>query len=470
MTFESKDPSATPAFVQPTGPPPYEPRDLLLKQCDLRDLDPAGQLAFTLFSSFAQSWEQNRDRNIHHAQEMLTSLSPTGTEYEVRSDTRHERRFSGDGRLSRARYFSVCRDDGLDGGTMLRELTAYLNPMSDGPVEIQDLTEGKHAPGEQQLGTSASQPGGRTGVLVSIPPYSATQHDWLHDAVQRWETTTIFLPVRTTQEHFEGLVDLRYPVAAEWFTRELTELRWIAGDGSEAPAFPNKEPLDNFVDLLPSLMVQYHGGGQGATRIAGQWLRSLGADGLVFPSARSDSWVDADHEGIKDFYGWTLVDYRDSPPVRLQSFDLTPAWITQVSNEIDEMPLPHQTGVFLEREALDRTRGSWAWHNLEESNLAARLLASALYLYEWARGGVTDEQRRELGRMLGGTNAQGPGDLVQTSAWFVRAILGDERIRLNMIEAAGETLASEQAQLIDLTGTFHHMDTRLAAGRARRLG
>jgi hypothetical protein len=141
-----------------------------------------------------------------------------------------------------------------------------------------------------------------------------------------------------------------------------------------------------------------------------------------------------------------------------------------VSNEIDEMPLPHQTGVFLERNALDRTRGSWAWHNLEESNLAARLLASALYLYEWARGEATDEQRRELGRMLGGTNAQGPGDLVQSSAWFVRAILGDERIRLNMLEAAAETLASEQAQLIDLTGTFQRMDTRLGAGRARRLG
>jgi hypothetical protein len=50
-------------------------------------------------------------------------------------------------------------------------------------------------------------------------------------------------------------------------------------------------------------MAQYHGGGNGANRIAGQWLRSLGADALIFPSARSNSWVETADEAVTDFYG-----------------------------------------------------------------------------------------------------------------------------------------------------------------------
>ena len=106
---------------------------------------------------------------------------------------------------------------------------------------------------------------------------------------------------------------------------------------------------------------------------------------------------------------------------------MTPAWITQVSNEIDEMPLPHQADVFLEREIRGRGRGSWSWHNIAESNLAARLLGSALYLYDWAWDGVTGEQRRELGLLLGGTDRA--RNLAETSALFTQALLGDERVR-----------------------------------------
>jgi hypothetical protein len=76
-TFESKDPTAPLRFVQPNEPPPYQSRDLLLKQCDLQSLDPAVQRAFTLFSSFAQTWERNRGRHIRESEEMLASLSPS---------------------------------------------------------------------------------------------------------------------------------------------------------------------------------------------------------------------------------------------------------------------------------------------------------------------------------------------------------------------------------------------------------
>src|SRR4051812_32117551 len=110
MTFESKDPKAPLRFAHPTQPPPYQSLHLLVKQCDVQRLHPAAQQAFTLFSSFAETWEQNRGRHIREAEEMLASLSPSGGEYKVRSDTRPDRRFSGDGYLSRSRYFSVCGD------------------------------------------------------------------------------------------------------------------------------------------------------------------------------------------------------------------------------------------------------------------------------------------------------------------------------------------------------------------------
>jgi hypothetical protein len=467
MTFESKDPEASLRFVQPAGAPPYKSLDLLLKQCDLQCLDLAAQQAFTLFSSFTQVWKQNRSRHNLEAEQMLRSLSRSGSEYEVHSDQRPGRRFSGDGYLERARYFSLCRDDGLDSGTILRELTAYHDPVNDGPVEIHDLTEGRPPAGDPPLAAGAPAREGPRGILVSIPPYTATRHGWLHDAVRRWDTTTVILPVRITRERFERLIDLRDPRVASWFTYELTRLRWITGDGSEVPAFQRKEPLDEFADLLPSLMVQYQGGGNGATRIAGQWLRSLGADGLLFPSARSDSWVEADHETVRDFYGWNLVDYRGASPARLQTFDMTPGWITQVSNEIDEMPMAHQADAFLERENQGRARGSWHWHNIEESNLAVRLLASVLYLYDWAWDEMTEEQRRELQLLFDGTDRA--RSLGKISALFVLALLGNERARRVIVESMAETLTPQQAQLIDLTGTFHRMDSRLAAGQTGRL-
>jgi hypothetical protein len=341
--------------------------------------------------------------------------------------------------------------------------------MSDGPVEIRDLTEGSPPAGDyfSGTGTGASPREGSKGILVAIPPYTATQHDWLHDAARRWETTTILLPVRITRERFERLIDLRDPEVAAWFTYELTRLRWITGDGGEAPAFPNKEPLDEFTDLLPSLMVQYHGGGNGATRVAGQWLRSLGADALVFPSARSDSRVEVDKHAVKDFYGWNLVDYRGALQARLQTFDMTPTWISHVSNEIDEMPLAHQADAFLERETEGRARGTWSWRNIEQSSLAARLLASALYLYEWAWDGVSNEQRRELVLLLGGTDHA--RTLVERSARFLRALLGDEPVRRAVAESMAKTPSHGQAQFLDLTETFRCMDARLAAGRTRGL-
>ncbi len=149
---------------------------------------------------------------------------------------------------------------------------------------------------------------------------------------------------------------------------------------------PLKPPLDCFVDLLPSLLIQDLGGGNGTTRIAGQWLRSLGTEALVFPSARSDSFVEVQGRKVIDSYGWNVVDYREARPSRMRSFDLTAEWLQGIAGEIDEAPLAIYADVRLQTVNQGSRKGSWMVQNLEEMLSAHRKLVSAVSLYKWAWG------------------------------------------------------------------------------------
>lgn len=470
-TFQSKDPSEPLRFVPPRTPPPFEEKSLVLKRTDPTRLDEIGHRAMSLFSSFVfDNWEENKARWTEEAKRMLSSLSPQGGEYEVRTDLRPNRRFSGDGFLSANRYYSLCQSaDGRDGGTMKRELTAYHNPWTAGVLDVLELTD-RSAEGAQLFSSLApemvTEP--RLALLLSIPPFTATQYEWLYDAAKRWGTTHVELPLSVNHVRFQRLVDLRVPRVAEWFTHNLTRLCWVSHDGTETPAFPKKPPLNQFVDLLPTLAVQGLGGGNGATRIAGQWLRSLGADALVYPSARSNSFVEVRDGDVTTFYGWNLVDYRGADPARLRSFDLTSAWIEQVSNEVDEPPMALYGDVALQRKGSGSSEGSWSWQNLEQANLAQRLLLSAVKLYSWARHDASAAQLHELALMLG------VGDLANTavrvSAALVLALLGNVNARRALLESVSEGLSPSKAQLVDLAGTFNRMDARIVAGKAGKFG
>jgi hypothetical protein len=61
--------------------------------------------------------------------------------------------------------------------------------------------------------------------------------------------------------------------------------------------------------MLPSLM-HFEYGGTALTHGIGSWLRANGANGLVFPSARSDACVTVALGAIQHFHGWNFVDYR----------------------------------------------------------------------------------------------------------------------------------------------------------------
>src|SRR5215831_11510624 len=133
----SKDPSKPLRFVPPRTPPPFQSKSLVLKQTDPTRLDKIGQRAMSLFSSFVfDEWEKSKPRLEEEGKAFVAAYAAAlGAEevHEVRHDLRPNRRFSGDGFLSRNRYYSLCRSaDGSDGGTMKRELIAYNHPWTDG--------------------------------------------------------------------------------------------------------------------------------------------------------------------------------------------------------------------------------------------------------------------------------------------------------------------------------------------------
>ena len=468
MSFQPKDAHQPLRFAPPSTPPPFEKKRLTLKQAEPSGLEEEGRHATTLFSVWFDTWKDNTAGDIEDAQTFLKSLSTARSGYEVITEERPNRRFSGDGFLAASRYFSVCdSNDGRDGGTLLRELTAYHDPWTKGIVDIVDLADNP-AEDVSHINAQARNDGVARGpgILISIPPFTATEYDWLQSAAMRWEPTRVVLPTCISEITFERVVDLRVPRMANWFTQNLTRLQWLTGDGSFAPAFPRKAPLDSFQELIPTLAVQIHGGGNGATRIAGQWLRSLGADALVYPSARSDASVTVARGEVTSFYGWCLVDYRGAHPARLQTFDLTSDWLQRVATEIDGPPLHVYSDIALETEGAGHGFGSWTLRNVEQGNQAIRRFASALYLFTWANRGVSRERLQMLGELLGGSDsAEVMGG---TATAFGHAILGEHKARQALIDLAQE-LSSDIARNVDLAGTFSRMDQRVAAGKQRAL-
>ncbi len=182
---------------------------------------------------------------------------------------------------------------------------------------------------------------------------------------------TVFFPLRVEHVSIERTIDLRLPHVQEWFakrvfsgistacyiyhedvgdaenvvdilrvaqrqllididdisaakTRGLNDDKTVAQIISDRTEFityagsPEGEhncgkcPEMNFYALL--LLLTYHPrGGSPITDAIGSWLREIGANALIFPSARTDIHLDIEDGTVKYFEGWNLVDFRDAP-------------------------------------------------------------------------------------------------------------------------------------------------------------
>jgi hypothetical protein len=446
-----KDPNATVECVGPDSPPPFRSDELILKQTDPTELDETGRYALQLFRGFFERWGHGQDETHRSRVQELTGISPKFKEFDHVAEPQTNRRYAGDWMLPKTRYYSLCpSEDGRDGGTMERELLNYHEPLTHGWIEINDLAEKKLSDVFEAIDEI------RHAYLISIPPLTKSEYPGLREVGAPQDMLNIIMPTKVERRSFERLIDLRIPSVAAWFTRNLTRLRWSSG--TEMRAFAMKGPLDDFHELLPSLLVQTLGGGECATRIAGQWLRVLGADALVFPSARSDAFVEVVDGNVVGWGGWNLVDYTGAPPVRVWSTDMTSEWLQYFALEVNQPLSPLYRAVRIEATQDGPRAGSWAVKNLEQFRAAFRMSQTAMYLYKWAMGGLSDPQQGLLMRVLLADGT--PKGVWANSRAVFQAFLGDTNLRSSVI-ASVERADPTVARLLVFEEAFERMDSRM---------
>ena len=275
--------------------------------------------------------------------------------------------------LDRGRYYTVCRSEsGDDRGTLINELRAYYDPYHAGLVDIFDTTvpsSCERLPSFVASQLSRRAAAQRPGHLVLVirplggkpfpmdsPPFA------------------VALPLSVRNVTVDRAIDLRNPECARWLSRRLSTLTW-AIDGKEIAAFPGKSPLSEFRELLPSLYTQALGGAAGATQIAGLWLRRLGVDGVIFPSARSDAYVMVNDGAVEGWSGWNLVDYRGAEqPLYRGQIDTIPYWPTWIAAEPRDVSSLDRPIIFASAtmESIDEgpASGSWRISGLEDTRSA----------------------------------------------------------------------------------------------------
>jgi len=301
---------------------PFEKKTLFLKQVRMTDLEDMETLALHFFFPGYHDGSGFDQANLSKAS-LLGSFRTEG--FTLVEDKNSNRRYAGDFSLPRSSYFTVCRTaEGDDGGLLMYELKTYSKPHMSGYVVLLDSA----APNpNMDFFRSILKPG--ASALFCIPQElihfpSPFRQLMKPDAINKDAQIVAIIPTWMIKTTFERLIDLRMPKTRQWFVRELTRLK---NEDPPLPVFPLAGPLDDFRDLLPTLLSQGLGGGRGVTQVAGSWLRRLGAEALIFPSARVDVSVTIADGELEDWYGWNLVDNRGAPPPFFKSFTvLSPEW------------------------------------------------------------------------------------------------------------------------------------------------
>jgi hypothetical protein len=269
------------------------------------------------------------------------------------------KRFSGHPLLPGGFYYTVAKDrSGDDGGTLAQELKAYAAHGSEqqGLFEFWDST----VPIQRaaclefvQGSTSTAPPVEMNGpcIVVALLPFKGQPHPVARRYTSKPVAVHVCIVLSIERLRFSSVVDLREPQTARNFAYDMTRL----------PFFPNNAPLDSFRDLLPTMLRQNIGGTHGFSNAIGSALRHMGAQALIFPSARSDCFVESEDGIVRRWGGWNLVRYAGAPdPEVIRYVDLDP-WLKRIGHFGDtrgERNLEY-AGVSLEFEERDRKAGSW---------------------------------------------------------------------------------------------------------------
>lgn len=240
--------------------------------------------------------------------------------YVVSLASQQFRRFAGAQNFPRQRYAALYSDQGPD-ATLARELFEYTNPQIPGAVFVGSTCDSELMSAGKTLGLP-NIAAGRAGIFVFLlPPTEAAERDvylkvfrpildQLHgpygDGNDAWTSLSIvFIPVKSETVDLARVLDLRQRAAQDWFFYFFR-----CGDGAVFQKDISVN-IERFHDMLPALVYPEFGG-SGFNKSVGSWLRTVGINGLVYPSARSDAGVSYDAEGkAAAWQGWNLVDYRN---------------------------------------------------------------------------------------------------------------------------------------------------------------
>jgi len=297
---------------------PFSKQKLILKQVNLSKLTSAGKDVFKhLFGQFAYNDMTAKQRSTA-SKKMAEQWGLDPAKSKFNTDQKLYGRYSGDDTLPRGRYFSLATDvSGNDNGTLLNELMAYAKPDMPGLFEMYDLT----VPSERDHFTRLFAGRHNTEyhrddvLMIRLMPIYGRPHS----LVASWDKSSanlplpvyVEIPLTITEVTIDKLIDLRNRSTAEWFAKEISRVEYDL-NGKPIRCFFLKPPLDDFKTLIPTLLEQNLGGGWNFCKVAGVHLRQLGADGLVYPSARCDVSVELENDEVQNSNGWNFVDYREA--------------------------------------------------------------------------------------------------------------------------------------------------------------
>lgn len=212
--------------------------------------------------------------------------------------------------LPRGRYYSVCLDEhGNDNGTLVAELSAYRARNCPG-VEVFDL----HMPDQYDLVEAACEAIDEgvqvSGFVVNLEPHQSAPNPITRKLVERGLiarsgldlTVSVVVPVVIEHKRIEKVFDLRQLETQRWLVEFLPP-------GDDVFRMPMADKCTSFTEMLPSFM-NPELGGEEFTVAFGSWLQTVGANGLVFPSARTDIYCSFKYGKLAHFSGWNFVDYR----------------------------------------------------------------------------------------------------------------------------------------------------------------
>ena len=160
----------------------------------------------------------------------------------------------------------------------------------------------------------------------------------------------------------EHVFDLRQKTSQQWLVDEFAKA------DNDVLIKKDRAGLSSFSDLLPTLLDNRLGGNV-FTDALGFYLRAIGADGIIYPSARCDSGAAYKSDKLLYSSGWNFLNYSDTVPTGPMTFnDLTQGWRTDfVIDAIEKI------------QKFSELTDEWYMKGLAKHTLATSALTSELF-------------------------------------------------------------------------------------------